>query len=61
PLFLKHRESAASVQGVRQLMGLLQKEGDVGLFISTAGFTTDAKGTARCSHVLWNWLIFPVS
>ncbi|OPL13218.1 MAG: restriction endonuclease [delta proteobacterium ML8_D] len=48
---IKHRESSASVQEIRQLMGLLQKDGDVGLFISTGGFTTDAKNTARTSHV----------
>lgn len=34
---IKHRGSAASVQEVRQLMGLLQKEGDVGIFVSTGG------------------------
>lgn len=48
---IKHREAGASVQEVRQLMGLLQKEGDVGLFVSTGGFTTDAKNTARSSHI----------
>lgn len=48
---IKHRESAATVQEIRQLMGLLQKDGDVGIFISTGGFTTDAKMTARTSHV----------
>lgn len=36
---------------VRQLMGLLQKDGDVGIFFSTGGFTPDAKSTARSSHV----------
>lgn len=48
---IKHRGAAASVQEVRQLMGLLQKEGDVGIFVSTGGFTPDAKTTARGSHV----------
>lgn len=48
---VKHRDSAASVQEVRQLMGLLQKEGDVGIFVSTSGFTSDAKATARSSHI----------
>ncbi len=48
---IKHRESSATVQEIRQLMGLLQKDGDVGIFISTGGFTTDAKITARTSHV----------
>ncbi len=28
-------------------MGLLQKEGDVGIFVSTGGFSPDAKVTAR--------------
>lgn len=44
---IKHRESAATVQEVRQLMGLLQKEGDVGIFVSTAGFTPDGRNAAR--------------
>ena len=48
---IKHRESTASVQEVRQLMGLLQKDGDVGMFVSSGGFTSDAKTTARGSHV----------
>jgi len=48
---IKHRGSAASVQEVRQLMGLLQKEGDVGIFVSTGGFTSDGKTTAKGSHV----------
>ena len=32
-------------------MGLLQKDGDVGIFFSSGGFTPDAKSTARGSHV----------
>jgi len=48
---IKHRESTTPVQDVRQLMGLLQKDGDVGIFFSTGGFTPDAKATARSSHV----------
>lgn len=48
---IKHRESTTPVQDVRQLMGLLQKDGDVGIFFSTGGFTSDAKTTARGSHV----------
>lgn len=47
----KHGGTSASVQQVRQLMGLLQKDGDVGMFVSSAGFTPDAKTTARGSHV----------
>jgi len=48
---VKHRESPANVQEMRQLMGLLQKDGDVGIFISSGGFTPDAISTARSSHV----------
>ncbi len=48
---IKHRESSATVQEIRQLMGLLQKDGDVGMFVSSGGFTPDAKTTARSSHV----------
>ena len=48
---IKHRDSTATVQEIRELMGLLQKENDVGMFISTGGFTSDAKTTARSSHV----------
>jgi len=48
---IKHRESTANPQEIRQLMGLLQKDGDVGIFVSTGGFTSDAKTTARSSHV----------
>ncbi|MEK6641656.1 MAG: restriction endonuclease [Nitrospirota bacterium] len=48
---IKHRDSSATVQEVRQLMGLLQKDGDVGMFVSSGGFTPDAKTTARGSHV----------
>jgi restriction system protein len=48
---IKHRGSTASVAEIRQLMGLLQKDGDVGMFVSSGGFTSDSKTTARSSHV----------
>lgn len=48
---VKHRKDKASVTEIRQLMGLLQKDGDVGMFISSGGFTPDAKKTALNSHV----------
>jgi restriction system protein len=48
---VKHRQVPATVEEIRQLMGLLQKDGDVGIFMSTGGFTADAKTTARSSHV----------
>jgi restriction system protein len=44
---IKHRDSPASVQEVRQLMGLLQKDGDVGIFVSTGG----SPQTQRLLHV----------
>lgn len=48
---IKHRGASASVQEVPQLIGSLQKDGDVGMFVSSGGFTSDAKSTARGSHV----------
>jgi restriction system protein len=48
---IKHKEASTPVQDVRQLMGLLQKDGDVGMFVSSGGFTPDAKVTARGSLV----------
>jgi restriction system protein len=48
---IKHRENTASVKEIRELMGLLQKDGDVGIFVSTGGFSPDAKNTARASNV----------
>jgi len=48
---IKHRGGPTPVTDVRQLMGLLQKDGDVGIFVSSGGFTPDSKTTARTSHV----------
>lgn len=49
---VKHRgNTAASGPEVRQLMGLLQKDGDIGIFISSGGFTSDAKQLARDANV----------
>lgn len=47
---IKHRkDTSVSVQEVRQLMGLLKAD-DCGLFISTGGFSSDAKSTARTAN-----------
>jgi restriction system protein len=47
---IKHRENTTtSVKEIRELMGLL-KSGDVGIFVSSGGFTSDAKSTARSSN-----------
>jgi len=48
---VKHRGVSASVDEIRQLMGLLQRDGDIGIFVSTGGFTSDSKITARSSHI----------
>lgn len=48
---IKHRQDATSVKDIRELMGLLQKDGDIGIFISTGGFSSDAKITARTAGV----------
>jgi restriction system protein len=46
---IKHRENTTSVKEIRELMGLL-KTGDVGIFVSSGGFSSDAKSTARSSN-----------
>jgi len=40
---VKHRQQKASVQEIRELAGLLGRDGDNGLFVSTGGFTSDAE------------------
>jgi restriction system protein len=48
---IKHRDIPTSVKEIRELMGLLQKDGDVGIFVSTGGFSSDARNTARTASV----------
>jgi restriction system protein len=49
---IKHRQmTPASVQEIRELVGLLGKVGDIGIFVSSGGFTTDARAQSRNSHV----------
>ena len=48
---VKHTQTATGPQDIRQLMGILQKDGDVGIFVSIGGFTRDAKSSARGGHV----------
>jgi hypothetical protein len=48
---IKHREADATVHEIRQLMGPLQKDGGIGMFVSSGGFTANARSTARSSHV----------
>ena len=40
---VKHRQQKATVQEIRELAGLLGRDGDNGLFVSTGGFTSDAE------------------
>jgi restriction system protein len=44
---VKHRDQKATVQEVRQLVGLLNKDGDTGLFVSISGFTDEAVSAIR--------------
>jgi len=49
---IKHRQSnPATVQEIREVVGLLSKAGDIGIFVSSGGFTSDARQQARNTHV----------
>jgi len=48
---VKHRTQKASVKELRELQGLLNKDGDVGLLVSSEGFTSEAVREARGSRV----------
>lgn len=49
---VKHRSGTpAAVHELRELIGLLGKAGDIGLFVSSGGFSADAKQLARTTHV----------
>ena len=39
---VKHREQKVTVNEARELIGLLSKDGDAGLIVSTSGMTADA-------------------
>jgi len=48
---IKHRpEASIAVDDIRQLIGLLSKPGDVGLFVTSGRYTSEAVRTARESH-----------
>jgi len=48
---VKHRpEDAVSVDVVRQLVAVLNKEGDVGIFVTSGRFTSDSERYSRESH-----------
>ncbi len=46
---VKHRKQKVTVNPVRELIGLLAKDGDVGLIVSSAGFTSEAEAAIRSS------------
>ena len=48
---VKHRpDSSVPVDDIRSLTGLLNKDGDVGLFVTSGSFTSEAERSARESH-----------
>jgi len=48
---VKHRPDAAvPVDDIRSLTGLLNKDGDIGLFVTSGTFTSEADRSARESH-----------
>lgn len=46
---VKHREQKMTVREVRELEGLLRKEGDMGLIVSSGGFTSEVEREIRSS------------
>lgn len=46
---VKHRGQKVSVKEVREVEGLLRKEGDIGLIVSSGGFTSEAEREIRSS------------
>ena len=48
---VKHRENSATDPEIHQLLGTLRGDGDVGIFISSGGFTSTAKSVARNSRI----------
>ena len=49
---VKHRpDSSIAVDEIRSLIGLLNKDGDIGLFVTSGKFTADAERFARDSHI----------
>jgi restriction system protein len=45
-----HPDSAIPVKDVRSLIGLLNKEGEIGLFVTSGTFSSDAEKLVRESH-----------
>ncbi len=48
---VKHRpDTSVPVDDIRSLTGLLNKDGDIGLFVTSGTFTSEAERSARESH-----------
>jgi len=47
---VKHRDQKVAAKDVRELEGLLRKEGDIGLIVSSGGFTSEAEREIRSSN-----------
>lgn len=48
---VKHRDHKATAKEIRELQGLLRKDGDIGLFVSSSGFTSEADRELRASSI----------
>jgi restriction system protein len=49
---VKHKpDSSVPVDEIRGLLGLLNKDGDIGLFVTSGRFTADSERFARDSHI----------
>ena len=46
---VKHRDQKVAAKDVREMEGLLRKEGDIGLIVSSGNFTADAEREIRSS------------
>lgn len=47
---VKHREAQVSAPEMQQFIGAMSREGDIGIFISTGGFSEPARQIAEHSH-----------
>ena len=49
---VKHKpDSAIPIDEIRSLLGLINKDGDIGLFVTSGSFTADAERFSRDSHI----------
>ncbi len=46
---VKHRQQKQTVKEIRELLGLLRKDGDIGLIVSSGGFTSEVEREIRDS------------